>query len=576
MTSKKINYQSSSVAASVGTDITPEEEAAVLAAVYAYMAEEETEPEAPSGAKESTWSRSARLEISGSFRGKLTRSLPTSLPKNLWQAITRPFVPVLLLSVLSGNSAVYSQQVFAPIPGGDESSQFRPVPQVMHERSFAKAGEARLAPTDDNLNYVQNYAPKMIRVGIVLGQESVEIAAPDGAQVFDLATKQVVAVLPKESSWVCRAQTDAIYLQNKFAQVIAQNSSDDSGNYAKVSYTPNLPALPETIPQQITLPSGITGVVISVPAEINDGLLAINGKFYRGSLEVNFRTSDTTLSANKNEATNNTRISAINVVNLEDYLLSVVPAEMPSQWPQEALKAQAIAARSYAMANFGKHQADGYDVKANTEDQVYSGVQSESDNSNLACAQTAGIILKHQGQVIPAFFHSGSGGWTELAENVWGNSLPFLKSVPDYDDASPLATWTRTYEREKLIAQLLPARLTINKDGSKDYAQNIGQIGQLLDVAIIGRTPTNRVMQLNLIGKKREASISSEELRKVLKLPSTNFNLVFQDGVFIFSGRGFGHGLGLSQWGAKALADNGYNAAQILKYYYKDVTLESQ
>jgi SpoIID/LytB domain protein len=592
MTSKKIDYQSSSVT----SGISPEEEAAVLAAVYAYLDQEEQSVEDPSVAKESSWARSAHLEVSGSFRGKLTRSLPASLPKNLWQAITRPFVPVLVLCSLSlSSSAVYAQQVFAPLPGNDEGSQFRPVLQGNHERSFV-AG----APQDDMARNV----PKMVRVGIALGQEAIEIAAPDGAQIVDLATKQVVAVLPKESAWVCRTQADAICLQNKFMPAIAHNENEQSSNYEKVSYTPNLTVITEgaaTLPEQMMLPGVQANYAISAPNDLTDGLLAINGKFYRGSIELSCRelnsrpgattktqsqitqtgqqttnqvTPDTTLSADKTISADSAKLYAINVVDLEDYLLSVVPSEMPSQWPQEALKAQAIAARSYALANLGKHLADGYDVKANTEDQVYSGVQSESDNSNLACAQTAGIILKHQGQVIPAFFHSGSGGWTEVSENVWGNTLPFLKSVPDYDDASPMASWTRTFEQEKLMQLLQAARLPANKDPNKDAVKDVSQIGQLLDVTVIARTPTNRVTQVNLIGKKREAAISAEELRKVLKLPSTNFNLSFQDGVFTFSGRGFGHGLGLSQWGAKALADNGYNAAQILKYYYKDVALE--
>jgi stage II sporulation protein D len=229
---------------------------------------------------------------------------------------------------------------------------------------------------------------------------------------------------------------------------------------------------------------------------------------------------------------------------------------MPSSWPLEALKAQAIAARSYAAANIGKHGKDGYDLRATTDDQVYSGVASENENSNLAVGLTTGLVLKQEGKPITAFFHSTSGGATEFSENVWGKSLSYLHSVPDFDDASPHFSWTR-------------------KVSVDDIENLVGRdIGQLLSLSVVSRTGSNRVQYLLAQGASGSKLINSETLRRGLKLPSTLFNVGTEPNSYVFAGRGFGHGLGMSQYGAKALAERGCNAAQILSYYYKDVVID--
>src|SRR5262249_55299463 len=140
-----------------------------------------------------------------------------------------------------------------------------------------------------------------------------------------------------------------------------------------------------------------------------DGVLAYNGKLVRGALSIQ-------------PASQGAGVNVVNYLDLEDYLLSVVPSEMPSGWPIEALKAQAISARSYAVSNLGKHGADGYDLKDNIEDQVYSGVKSEAESANLAVSSTQDLVLKYEGKPICAYFHSASGGGTETSENVWSKS----------------------------------------------------------------------------------------------------------------------------------------------------------
>lgn len=124
----------------------------------------------------------------------------------------------------------------------------------------------------------------------------------------------------------------------------------------------------------------------------------------------------------------------INNLPLEDYLLGVVPAEMPSKWSYEALKAQAIAARSYAIANRGKRASRGYDLKDTPEDQAYGGASSETATTNNAVMETKGVVITYNQKVIPAYYSASAGGHTVNAGAVWNKDLPYLKSVPSFDE----------------------------------------------------------------------------------------------------------------------------------------------
>lgn len=274
-------------------------------------------------------------------------------------------------------------------------------------------------------------------------------------------------------------------------------------------------------------------------------LLSVNGKLYRGAVLV--RPSMVGGSA---------RLSAINVLDLEDYLMSVLPSEMPSTWPLEAQKAQAIAARSYAMANLGKNGSRGFDVVPTIADQVYTGISRETDNSSRAVRETAGIIMKHGGRPVSAFFHSTSAGMTEVAEHVWVKGVPYLRSVPDFDVKSKYNNWQRKFDLASL---------------EKVYGPHVGPV---LGLFVVSRSPSQRVKSLMVVGQNGTTVTSGKEMRQAFKLPSTNFNVVPENGAYVFKGQGFGHGLGMSQYGARALAEHAYNAAQILKHYYKDVTFD--
>ena len=127
-------------------------------------------------------------------------------------------------------------------------------------------------------------------------------------------------------------------------------------------------------------------------------------------------------------------LTVINDIPIEDYLRGVVPSEMPSGWEHDAHKAQAIAARSYALANLGKRAKYGYDLNDTPEDQAYGGASAEAVGTNDAVAETAGIVLVHDGKIIPAYYSASAGGKTLSAGQVWMKDLAFIKSVPSFDD----------------------------------------------------------------------------------------------------------------------------------------------
>jgi len=153
-----------------------------------------------------------------------------------------------------------------------------------------------------------------------------------------------------------------------------------------------------------------------------NGFVSAKNRWYRGNLVVLNRGSSLTV---------------INDVPLESYLLGVVPAEMPSSWNIEAQKAQAIAARSYAIANLGKRASRGYDLKDTPEDQAYGGASVETPKTNAAVMNTAGQVLTYNSKIIPAYYHASSGGHTVTADQVWSSNLPFLRAVPAYDNNKP-------------------------------------------------------------------------------------------------------------------------------------------
>ncbi len=150
-----------------------------------------------------------------------------------------------------------------------------------------------------------------------------------------------------------------------------------------------------------------------------NGFVSVKRKWYRGHFQLN---------------NDGLGLTVINDVPLEKYLQGVVPSEMPPSWEHDAHKAQAIAARSYALANLGKRGKYGYDLKDTPEDQAYGGASAETPQTNDAVTETEGLVLVHAGKIIPAYYSASAGGHTTTAGQVWTKDLAFLKSVPSFDD----------------------------------------------------------------------------------------------------------------------------------------------
>ncbi|MBE7702513.1 MAG: SpoIID/LytB domain-containing protein [Cyanobacteria bacterium SIG28] len=151
----------------------------------------------------------------------------------------------------------------------------------------------------------------------------------------------------------------------------------------------------------------------------DDGFISVKRKWYRGHFKL----------VNKGNM-----LTVINDLPLEEYIQGVVPAEMPSSWEHDAHKAQAIAARSYALANMGKRAKYGYDLYDTPEDQAYGGASAETPQTNDAVSETEGVVLIHDGKIIPAYYSASAGGQTLSAGQVWTKDLAYIKSVPSFDD----------------------------------------------------------------------------------------------------------------------------------------------
>jgi stage II sporulation protein D len=199
------------------------------------------------------------------------------------------------------------------------------------------------------------------------------------------------------------------------------------------------------------------------------------------------------------------KLRAINVVGLEPYLYGVVPSEMPYTWHPEALKAQAVAARSYALAT--RKTGSAFDLYPDTRSQVYLGIDHEKPSTNAAVDATAGKVVLYQGQVAKTFFFSTSGGRTASAEDVWGSPVPYLVSVPDpYDSISPYHDWG-------------PFTFT----GAK-LAKTLKLGGRVVDLQPVLNS-SGRIKTLNVVGTTKTVAVPGGDLRRRLGLRSTWFSV---------------------------------------------------
>lgn len=335
-------------------------------------------------------------------------------------------------------------------------------------------------------------------------------------------------------------------------------------------------------------------------------LLDLGERQYRGRIEIGRYSKQT--------------LTAINVINIESYLYGVVPAEMVSSWPKQALRAQAVCARSFAISKtkYGTDSdlTNGYAIDDTKANQVYRGYGSETVATNAAVDATRGEVVAYKGNVITAYYSSTSGGRTEDGADVWGMKKPYLASVVDEFETEP--------EREPWVVAITKSEMEVK------LSQAGIDIGSVQKVIAEITTVSGRVYSLKVVGSKKSEVIQSQRIRDVFDLDSTKFKIVMDQepldrvavrsvnstisvnlnncsvisgnqkvtdlsntdnrvyivksndnltpfakdvptspDVIYFVGLGFGHGAGMSQSGAKGLAKQGYSYQQIIQYYYK-------
>ncbi|HYA87423.1 MAG TPA: SpoIID/LytB domain-containing protein [Nitrospirota bacterium] len=277
-------------------------------------------------------------------------------------------------------------------------------------------------------------------------------------------------------------------------------------------------------------------------------VIQVNGKGYRGWVEIRKK--------------KNGLLLVINELDIEAYLKGVVAAEVPPDWEFEALKAQAVASRTYALYQKQSAGNKPYHVLATEDSQVYSGNRGEHPQTVRAVRETRGIVITYHGEVIPAFYHSSCGGHTENAAELWGIDEPYLKGVDcECQEISKYGLW----EKRVPLSQVMNA---LAKQGYR--------LQEIRDLGIGDITPAGRVKEVSILHEGGKLMVPAEDLRAALgntQIPSVFFELELSDGEAVFSGRGKGHGVGLCQWGAEEMALRGYDYKAILSHYYPGTVL---
>ena len=281
-------------------------------------------------------------------------------------------------------------------------------------------------------------------------------------------------------------------------------------------------------------------------------------------------------------------LRVVNVLPLDHYLYGVLPNEIYPSWGEEALKTTAIAARSFTIASVsGKHETDGFDVCTNTHCQMYRGKGTEYKSTNKAVDSTSGLVLTYKNKVISAMYNANNGGYTEGTENVWVAKLPYYVSKPD--PYTPEDVWTVSFTPEE-VKELLAKRGV--------------DIGEIRRIEVESYAQSGRALKLNIVGRNGKYSLEKDSIRSLFGLRSTMFTVnttgtaskSFIDAIiamensadvglavaslidtkltFTFNGRGYGHGVGISQWGCKYMADEGKTYEEILGFYYEGAEIK--
>jgi stage II sporulation protein D len=341
----------------------------------------------------------------------------------------------------------------------------------------------------------------MVRVLVAEGKASMAVTGPGGLTLTDVAGRRTI---------LQRAAASPVRMEHRRQGVLVR----DTGA-----------ALP---------------VVVVWPGRVPT--LLLDGQAYRGRIEVHRQ---------------NGGLTAVNVVELEDYLQGVVKDEIPPGWPAEAAKAMAVAARTYAVHRLQQNPRALFHLRATTASQVYGGAGNEDARTSWAVQETRGKILTFGGEPIAAFYHSCSGGATEDALDVFGLSFDTVVGVKDdFSLGCPHVLW---------VERLTPVEI------ERSLAQAGYQVSAIEDIQALVRSRTGRILKIAIEHRGGRLVLEGRRFREAVGndiIRSTDFEVRSDRKSFTFVGRGWGHGVGLSQWGAKEMADLAYQHQDILKFYY--------
>jgi stage II sporulation protein D len=287
----------------------------------------------------------------------------------------------------------------------------------------------------------------------------------------------------------------------------------------------------------------VDSLIISAPA-----VAIVNGKSYRGTVEI--------LPAERG-------LLVVNELPLEEYLVGLINCEISSVWPLEAIKAQAVVARSFALYQKEARKGAFYHLEATVLDQVYDGCAVEDARAALGVRETAGEVLTFNGSVILAFFHSNCGGHTEAVEQVWSARQPYLSGVPcRYCLDVPTATWEVSLSLVKIESLLRAGGVPVT--GLRDIKTGL-------------RNGSGRLSTVRLTTDKGIQDLPATSFRKALGytvIRSTGFEVAVSGDSARFTGSGYGHGVGMCQWGARSRAADGFSYREILAYYYPGTVIK--
>lgn len=282
---------------------------------------------------------------------------------------------------------------------------------------------------------------------------------------------------------------------------------------------------------------------LSLPVKINpsNGIIFVNSKPYQGYLKL-------IKSGNK--------MNVVNILTIEDYVKGVLPKEIGSASGKEALKAQAVISRTYALSNLSRHAHQGFNVCATTHCQIYGGLSDEVHVTDQAVRETQGEVLTYEGEFAQTLFHSNCGGRTDNPKYVWNWEKPYLKGVKcGYCCKAPHTKW-----EQEIDANLISKKLANNN------------IGKIKKIKIKGKTPAGATKELEIIHSKGKTMLNAYKFRLAIdeyKIKSHAFNSIKVKGDKVyFKGKGYGHKFGLCQWGAKGMAEKGKTYKKILEHFY--------